>query len=944
MADTFIYVAKLDDTEILDRLDRIADAAEKMADAASDNLRQVGDEGKTSSLKLGAMVGVFAKLTEAALNFSAKAISAFIQIAKESVALNEELQTARITFTNIFKGNAEAADAFLQSLKEQANQLGINSTEAQRFAKAFLPDSASLDEFNELLSITTLAARDSGRSIDDLKFAISGAIVGQFESIRDVLDLPPEVTQNITKYRKEMSPVGAVVRGISEFMEKQGIPSIEDYADTFQGATRNMSAVFNDFKLALGEDIFRSINEGTAQIAEFITDNKEEIQIIGHLLGQLIARFTDLVGLNLGQVTEDLSLQTVIDFLNSAHEATIRIEGAVHLAGMLATQVYAAGESFGFFSTVLGAIFAPLVAIWEILSRTDEALETLNQVLVISSAGWAGIAASMNNASQEAQVFFGIIEESEKKIVDPQKAAEEQLLKGLEAYNQQKAAIDEHNQSLDEWIDNLHASNEAALEQADAVVQANYAQIEAAKRAQEYAEALEKVEEKIEESVIKTLRAREDALLDYEKNRLKILVERGEAELKLEQKNQERIDDINRKAGRKLEEALADVDDSTKEKIQDIADAREEREQQHGERMIEIRRGYLERIAEIERSFNQDAEDAIDARNTIQFLRLVKQRDRNIEEARRDRDTTIKTEQEKYTASEKAQDAKDQKELEKLDQKNQEKVAKIKRQTEIELEENKIKYDRELAQQEEKENEKLAKLEEKLAEKNSKIDLAETRRLEDLGRKNQEELEIIKEYEGIQTDTSVSAAEQRMEILVQLRQRTVDALNSIQPDPILPEGAQAQSANSDFFQNNLPNTPGLLPPTFLQHGGRFKKGEYSVVGEDGPELVRWGDDGHVDPNKYYQALLDAMPTIFDRNVPQPTFHLDTIAKNLGATAAQIGRGFPSIAPPSTINNTDMHEITIPMPNASNLTEQEWREIEIRVLSMLKQYIRGKKNV
>ncbi|KQC39246.1 hypothetical protein UK82_06285 [Frankia sp. ACN1ag] len=62
----------------------------------------------------------------------------------------------------------------------------------------------------------------------------------------------------------------------------------------------------------------------------------------------------------------------------------------------------------------------------------------------------------------------------------------------------------------------------------------------------------------------------------------------------------------------------------------------------------------------------------------------------------------------------------------------------------------------------------------------------------------------------------------------------------------------------DYYSNTSPNAPGL---TYYASGGRPRPGEWSVVGENGPELVRWAASAQVFSNAASARMLSAGRTL-----------------------------------------------------------------------------------
>ena len=151
-----VYKVSLTDKEVLAALNRIDKKIDDVADRGEKAFNGIQGSAKLSGVKIGAISGIVQELTGRFIDMGLRAIKVFADIAAESVELNKELELARISVTQIFQGNQAAADAFLESVKQSAVQLGVSRTELTQLAKGVLPDIGSIEltqQFTEAITI-----------------------------------------------------------------------------------------------------------------------------------------------------------------------------------------------------------------------------------------------------------------------------------------------------------------------------------------------------------------------------------------------------------------------------------------------------------------------------------------------------------------------------------------------------------------------------------------------------------------------------------------------------------------------------------------------------------------------------------------------------------------------------------------------------------------------
>jgi hypothetical protein len=316
MADLILNIDIRAALAALKKLNKSVDDTGKKADdsfgRARDELGGFIATGEKGGKKLGASIGGLvtplgavtagvAALSAAFVALAAAGVSAFADITAEGVQLASQLENARITFTNILGGNAEAAEVFLGRLNQQALKLGVNFNELSGFAKSLLPDTESVDQFDRLVkAAVTLDKSDPDKSFDDVRIAIEGALSGDFVSLQERFDIPRARIEEIKELQKELGNVEGVVQGLSRFLADTG-SDLESFTDTFTATQDRIEARLNVFKTVLGEPVLEGLKEEFSLFDELLAENSDDIQLFVAQIGDIVAAVTDFIGTGLNE-------------------------------------------------------------------------------------------------------------------------------------------------------------------------------------------------------------------------------------------------------------------------------------------------------------------------------------------------------------------------------------------------------------------------------------------------------------------------------------------------------------------------------------------------------------------------------------------------------------------------------------------------------------------
>ncbi len=398
--ETMIVAIEADLSEFFDQIDQGVDKGGKKLEGLGKKTDAVGKAGakggKAGAKGLALMGAAFgfagaaaAKVLDVVTRLAAAIPRMFKQMRGEAIALTAEFDQARITFKNMLGGEGEAAK-FIKTLREQAGQLGISFSEASRFAKAIKPDTRSVEEFNELLRLATVGARDANLSVNELIFSFNEAVAGDFVSIRDRLDIPREV---IARIKASEDVTAALAEELNKLFTKRGINDLDEFSNTLSVVQNKLKSFKEGLLLIAGEFLLDEEIGFFQGLNELLEANREDLEALAGAVGSVVA---DVTGFFRGGIA-NLNLKPLIGGVKSFVEWLGRVlkTGKALFLQIKPLVVLFAGWviTLGKVVLVLSPIGIALGALGKILGRLDEALIAAAQLMAIFKAGVEGLLA-----------------------------------------------------------------------------------------------------------------------------------------------------------------------------------------------------------------------------------------------------------------------------------------------------------------------------------------------------------------------------------------------------------------------------------------------------------------------------------------------------------------------------------------------------------------------
>lgn len=553
-----------------------------------------------SSVKIGAVAGIVTSLTNSLIELGREGAQAFLEIIEGGVALNASIEGTERVFSNLFNDPNLGAEtvAFLQ---ETARLLRIGQEEALTFGQRILPRTSDLETFQSLLRSTTIQARTTGQSVNELEFSIREALSGDFVSIRDRFDLSRATIDRIKELGEEIGLDKALAQELAAEFERLGKNDLG--GGTLTGELAALRASFENLQIALSKPVFVEVKEQVADILAVFDSQNVAIDKAAQAWGDLIALIADFIGTEISQVIDSIDFANVEALAVSLAKATN--------AGLLLIDILLETENAG--STI-----ERLVVVVDALAVTIEKV-----AVVIGALGPALdiVSGSLNPLGRLGSLAFGAIPTEAEKA----ETGVNSLSDALAAYEKRNSEIIQSNferaTSSGEVAKADTEAIDAALGNKKAVEDAAAAAEEAAEAQAELAEAIAKVNEESESGSLKIQ-------IDQQRELAKAAREAADRLLEIEKNNLRALEDIRRNnandvaaAGRDLSRKEQDIArEQARERIDleiDTASQRVQARQRLADRLAEIERGLAR--SEQEGAINVDAIAVARARRQAAF-------------------------------------------------------------------------------------------------------------------------------------------------------------------------------------------------------------------------------------------------------------------------------------------------------------------------------------
>lgn len=823
MADDIVYSASLDDDDVLKALKRIDDKLGDLSDSGKKSFKTIEKQSGISATKLGVVSGAVGEITSRLIDLGAQAAQAFLEIGKQGIALNANLERTEQVFTNVF-GDPKLGEATVNFLGEVSEKLRISRDEAASFASTILPKSGGLPQFTELLRLTSIQARTTGQSVSELEFSIREALSGDFVSIRDRFDLSRAQIDRIKELTPTLGQAQALITVVGDEFERLGKT---DITGTLSDSLAVIQGRFTELNQTLFESPFEELRDAAGRFLDVLDERGPDIEVAAQAISDLLGDITEIVSGAAIDLFENIDFEQVTRI---ADQFSNLVAGADLFANIVSDANFA--QSF-------------LDNVENLLDALNKASTTASQIATLTKAARARDVAEAQflvggeNASGVAQGVAGALPRFTSFIggaaVSPGRRAEAEA-EGQRAY---EAAIRDSLSAFDEYNQKLEENKQQQADRGAAVDDAAQADNEAAINAQLAASALEEQSAAAETAQKQVGEKRGKLEADLQERLLKIQIDGERKRLDDELKNAQRREDIARKNAEKI----ADIDRKQQERVADLSTdlARDEADlaKKQGQERIRIDRDAAKRREDIERDFRREieqiqsnfllnAQDAERNNDAKRFLELQRQNTQQIDAATKNRNQELSdSDQTRQRDIEDVRDSQSQ-ELEAIRQKNQRALEDLQIRLQRELEAQAIANQRQLEEQvisEQRQAEQRALNEQRQLEDYQRLEEQKRAALE---ASLSEQLELIDNFNSRQVAAAEETANQIGEIY-----RRFQAGDTAGPQRS-PSVGTGGSPFGDLFRGQ---------------GGPVSGDQPYIVGEHGPELFVPEQNGGIAPNR-----------------------------------------------------------------------------------------------
>lgn len=783
----YVYQVQLDDSDVLDALQKIETAIEGLGKRGSKGVDQVGASATKMGLTFGIVNQAVDKLTDAVLEMGKRAVQAIGDVIQQGVGLASQMETNRIAFKNIFTGGPgglsealglRSADVLMQRILDLSVDLGANFADISGLARTLLPQLGSIEQFERLATSAVLLARaDPERTVDDARRALEnfseGTAAGAV-SLERLFDIPKRESRKMQKALQE-SGIDGWLDSLEDFLKRTG-RDVESFERTFQVALGRLDANWQQLVFQLGQPILAPLLEDLNLINDWIGENREELGLAAQAWGEVFARALEL--LTPLDSIEDFDAKKLTDAADDAYEFVESMRVTVTTLWELLTVLAEVKTSL----SVTGQLFGESSSE---LPTFSEGLQNIQKNLIILTAWLTGVSAGLSEMKEQVSDFakasllvtsgeygqaLDVLANSWNNLKDgvydaekAQRVAQETADRLMATYNEGQENIEAQQQKHEELRKEFGLFDEEAYNAGNAAL----AEADAAKKAADALAEYEAAQTKVNEAVDKARRSRSEKLIDNQIRLVRDLAKAEEkalaARLKQERANADKIEDIYRDHQHRIDELGEDLSDDEERRALEDAQKRVEVERDTANRRIEILLAYQRRKQAIELEFDRAATAAARERSVVDLLAAQEARDQAIQDAQTDRDQELTDNQTdgQRRKAELEQQRQEELELDKLA--NQQKLDELDRRLAYELEKQRTANERAIREQEIKDQAAAEQARNAAALREQDINLAFARELQELTRKYKAELDIMREYEKQKTQLAVDEAKKRIE-------------------------------------------------------------------------------------------------------------------------------------------------------------------------------------
>lgn len=269
--------------------------------------------GSTSTLGSGAvwLGNMFTTLTS-------KAVSLLGSITRTGFDYNAQMETYITAFTTMLGGNASAAEAFIEDIRDLASKTPMEMAGLAGNAQTLLGFGLASESVIDTLQMLGDVAQGDQQKLDSIVLAYSQIMAAQKLNAQDANQLinagvpiwdmlAKEIGVSVGEVRKmsEEGQISAdiVTKAFQNATSEGGLfyQAMEKQAETFNGqlstmkdnAEQTLGSLFDPFFEIAKSEVFPQISESIQVFGTFISENKEALAGFAETLGKIAANSFD---------------------------------------------------------------------------------------------------------------------------------------------------------------------------------------------------------------------------------------------------------------------------------------------------------------------------------------------------------------------------------------------------------------------------------------------------------------------------------------------------------------------------------------------------------------------------------------------------------------------------------------------------------------------------
>lgn len=551
-----------------------------------DTLKSLSPAAIAAGVGIAAIVVSVAAVTAALLKMGQMATQAFLEITKQSVQAARQFEVTEAQFIQIFKGKEDLARYALGRIEEMSAEFGVDLTGA--FARTFLPQVSSIEEFEHLAQQASTLQASLGKSGDEAAQALQQALAGHFRGLQDNFKITADQIDLIKRYQEELGPLDGLLKGLDEIFAATG-RSWDTFGSILDRVIRGITQRIEHLRRTFGAPIADQLNGLLGRLEDFFRDNGELINSLLTESGQIVANFLKFSGEGFEGVVSEADLDALYRLLDALDRLAIELAA------------FSGDTEAGSFGFILDMITSMVDRTQEWVRHLRETYDLFMNIIEILREAESNPLMALAAASPGT-----LLAEAASRAVDRSAEVDAQM---------QQSQIERESKRGTSPASDLE-------DEADAALAASAAYQEYSRRLAEAKEAQAKWQEVMAEFDADQSARFADILLERDRKHLDLLIENAERYQDMVREDAQKRIDIWSDYYDKLEDIALDGERDLEDAQTKFNRAGEDAERENAREIEDINRKHIDKLKDIRARFDFDAQEAIRNNDAVALLRI----------------------------------------------------------------------------------------------------------------------------------------------------------------------------------------------------------------------------------------------------------------------------------------------------------------------------------